>query len=161
MQRKLGPTLAIIGDFEAPPAMQGADPDMVVIKLARETLGYKTNYTLLEWWDRFPSIKWWRYAIWASKRWARGANYKYFLKCLLTAARGGKKFEDYYAALGRWARELTKGVGAKLRDQLRSTAHDSPCVCEECMEAVVHNGQLVGIKAPGKILGETPVLASG
>lgn len=131
-QPRLGPTRAVIGNFQPPEQLKGNCPDVVLIAEARHLLNYKTNYTLLEWWESFPVNKWWRYAIMATKGLARGANYKYFLKCLLTAAQGGKRFEAYYQYLARFFKALmasAKGEAAP------PPVCSCGSICEKCQEA--------------------------
>lgn len=96
---QLAPTYAVIGRWECPLALAGNLPDMGIVRQARELLGYRTNYTLLEWWALFPARRWWSYAIKATRYLARKPNYKFFLRCLLTAAKGGQKFEMYRKVL--------------------------------------------------------------
>jgi hypothetical protein len=96
---KLAPTYAVIGRWECPASLAGNLPDMGMIRQTRELLGYRTNYTLLEWWALFPARRWWSYAIKATRYLSRKPNYKFFLRCLMTAARGGAKFEMYRKVL--------------------------------------------------------------
>lgn len=129
---KLGPTFAVIGKFECPERIKGNQPDMAMVSQARELLGYKTNITVLEWWALFPSRRWWSYALTATRYLAKSRNYKYFLKCLVTAATQGAKLKQFSQLLqkvtGRVAENLVQG------EKPAPVACPSGCgsICEVC-----------------------------
>lgn len=148
-------TKSVIGDFEPPGHLVGNHPDMGLIAEARQLLNYKTNYTLLEWWCSFPVGKWWRYALLATQSGARKPNYKYFLKCLLSAARAGKdKLDQMHLQLRKLYGDLVdrdNGVGqsrmAALVGDLPAPPHDN-CTCERCMAVTLQLMGQMGMAPP-------------
>lgn len=104
---KLEATLRVVGNFQPPDNVKNNRPDMVLLHQARRLLKYKSNLTLLEWWHRwFPVGKWWRYAITATEHLSttKYSKYKFFLKCLLSAAKADK----YYGYYSKFLQEMTR-----------------------------------------------------
>lgn len=125
----LAPTFAVIGEFQTPLEVQDNQPDMAMVHQVRELLGYKSNITILEWWRIFPVRKWWAFALQATRHLCRKANYKYFLLSLLTAARGGEKFQQFQGLLKRVLGKVAEVVQGQ--KPVRPVCNCSG-VCEKC-----------------------------
>jgi len=135
----------VIGDFQAPEHIKLNRPDPVLLEEVRVLLSYRTKYTILEWWGRFPVMKWWRYAIMASRCLARKVNYVYFLKCLLTAAYGGDRFDAYYQHLLRFFQAARQTGGAEAGERPVPPVCSCGGFCEKCYSAwTAYYGPLLG-----------------
>lgn len=125
----LEPTYQVIGEFQTPLEVVDNQPDMAMIQQVRELLNYRSNITVLEWWRIFPVRRWWAFAIQATKHLARTPNYKYFLLSLVTAARGGEKFQQYQGLLKRILGQI---AGQIARQQPVRPVCDCSGGCERC-----------------------------
>lgn len=129
---RLAPTMKVIdgqGGFQPPLELEGNPPDMAMVRQAAQLLGHKTNTTALEWWKIFPARKWWAFALQATKYLAKGPNYVYFLKALITAGRAGEKFQQFQGLL-----KSVLGKAAEVVKQEQPAAPVCSCasVCEKC-----------------------------
>lgn len=144
---KLEPTLRVVGNFQPPESVRNNRPDMTLLHEARRLLKYKSNLTLLEWWHRwFPVGKWWRYAIAATEHLSttKYSKYKFFLKCLLSAAKNDK----YYAWASKFLQTMARVDLVKEAQAERAIAPVCAVCngrvggCEECDPMIVKVRQM-------------------
>jgi hypothetical protein len=146
---RLGPTWRVVGRFETPPEVAGNLPDLSLIQEARQALGYKSNYTLLEWWSIFPVGKWWRYAIHGTRYMASRPNYKYFLKCLMSAARQDNIYKWAVGVLKRVARVDLEHEAQRERPVRPVCRVCNGAGCEHCdpaLEKIRTDARYLGLK---------------